>query len=344
MNRSMAPYESDLEYLEEELEWIELRCKRIITGSLVDSQSDDGQEDLFYRQQHFGGHQPLDALTAKYKRLQETERETRDAVDRRLYATRESGFELALDKLVEMYALDDFERTILLLSAAVTFSRRFMQLFGRIWNGYEALVVETVFSFCELPFSERITHLKSLSKAGKLVENELVSLNMGGRINSPQELLEAQIRLSNRTFDFLVGDDHFMDEFLEFSSVEEPRARFDRVVLAERDKERILSVVERHDEYLRAPRVGLRRRNHVRQGRADALLRQARHRQDDDGARGRRARWACGCSTSISRRSSTIMTRSVSCPPSFAKPRCRTRSSSSMSAKHYFLHARKGIR
>lgn len=252
MTRELSPYETDLEYLEDELEWIELRCKRIIIGQMVDSESDDGEGDLFYRQQHYGAHQPLDALTARYRTLQQREEGQRNAIDRRLYATRESGTTLAIDTLVEMYGLGEFERTILLLSASVTFSRRFMQLFGRIWNGYEALVVETVFSFCELPFSERIEHLKALSKAGPLVSNELISLNLGGRINSPQELLEAQIRLSNRTFDFLVGDDHFMDEFMEFSSVEEPRAKFEQVVLDSRDKERISSVVERHDEYLEA--------------------------------------------------------------------------------------------
>jgi SpoVK/Ycf46/Vps4 family AAA+-type ATPase len=252
MNRELSPYESDLEYLEDELEWIELRCKRIIIGQLVDSESDDGEGDLFYRQQHYGAHQPLDALTARHRQLREREKNQRDGIDRRLYATREAGEQLAIDELVEMYGLSDFERTILLLSASVTFSRRFMQLFGRIWNGYEALVVETVFSFCELPFSARIEHLKALSKAGPLVSNELISLNLGGRINSPQELLEAQIRISNRTFDFLVGDDHFMDEFMEFSSVEEPRARFEQVVLDPRDKERILSVVECHDDYLQS--------------------------------------------------------------------------------------------
>jgi SpoVK/Ycf46/Vps4 family AAA+-type ATPase len=250
MNRELSPYQTDLEYLEDELEWIELRCKRIIVGQLVDSDDEDGDGDLFYRQQYHGAHHPQDALEAQFRKLREREVGQRNAIDRRLYATREMGRVLAIDELVEMYELGEFERTVLLLSASVTFSRRFMQLFGRIWNGYEALVVETVFSFCELPFSERIDHLKALSKAGPLVSNELVSLNLGGRINSPQELLEAQIRISNRTFDFMVGDDHFMDEFMEFSSVEEPRAQFDQVVLDVRDKERILSVVERHDAYL----------------------------------------------------------------------------------------------
>lgn len=245
------PYQSDLEYLEDELEWIELRCKRIITKRLVEDMSADDEAGVYYNQSYYGHHdQSIEALIAKRDHLEKQERKLRLRIDTRLGATRQSGRAIAVDTLVELYGLNEFERTVLLMAASVTFSRRFLQLFGRIWNGYEALIVETVFSFCELSFSERITHLKQFSHQGALFRHELVSLNFGNRIQSPQELLDAQLRISNRTFDFIVGDDHFMDEFMEFSSVEEPRARFEQVVLDSRDKQRIRSVVERHDTYL----------------------------------------------------------------------------------------------
>ena len=248
---SDEPYGSDLEYIEDELEWIELRCKRIITKRLVSDLVADDEAGVYYNQSYYHHDQSLDALIAKRDSLEKQERHKRFMIDGRLAATRSEGRMVALDELVELYGLDNFDRTIVLLAASVTFSRRFQQMYGRIWDGYEALVVETVFSFCELPFSERITHFKRFSAAGSLFRNELVTLNLGARIYAPQELLDAQIRISNRTFDFIVGDDHFMDEFMEFSSVEEPRARFDQVVLDPRDKERIRSVVDRHDHYLK---------------------------------------------------------------------------------------------
>jgi SpoVK/Ycf46/Vps4 family AAA+-type ATPase len=245
------PYENDLQYLEDELEWIELRCKRIITQGLIDEMSGDDEAGVYYNQSYYGPRdQSLEALIAKRDSLEKRERKLRLRTDSRLSVTRQAGTPVALDQLVELYGLGEFERTVILLAASVTFSRRFVQMYGRIWNGYEALVVETVFSFCELSFAERIEHLKHFSQSNTLFRNELVTLNLGARIQSPQELLDAQLRISNRTFDFIVGDEHFMDEFMDFSSVEEPRARFEQVVLDERDKERILSVVERHDHYL----------------------------------------------------------------------------------------------
>lgn len=246
-----APYASDLEYIEDELEWIELRCKRIITKRLVKDLTADDEAGVYYNQSYYHHDQSLDALIAKRDALEKQERQKRFMIDGRLAATRTEGRPVALDELVALYELDTFDRTIILLAASVTFSRRFQQMYGRIWDGYEALVVETIFSFCELPFAERITHFKRFSSNGRLFGNELVTLNLGSRIYAPQELLDAQIRISNRTFDFIVGDDHFMDEFMEFSSVEEPRARFDQVVLDPRDKERIRSVVDRHDHYLK---------------------------------------------------------------------------------------------
>ena len=245
------PYDSDLEYIEDELAWIELRCKRIITKRLVKELTADDEAGVYYNQSYYHHDQSLDALIAKKDSLEKQERQKRFAIDGRLAATRAAGERtIALDELVELYELDQFDRTILLMAASITFSRRFVQMYGRMWEGYEALVVEAVFNFCELPFADRISHFKRFSARGKLFGNELCSLNFGGRIQSPQELLDAQITIANRTFDFLVGTEHFMDEFMEFSSVEEPRARFDQVVLDARDKDRIRSVVDRHEHYL----------------------------------------------------------------------------------------------
>src|SRR5690554_711746 len=240
-------YRDDLEYLQDELGWLEMRCRRIITQRQIDSQSSESTGHGWSRQEE----EPLGTLEARLKRQTKSEKRRRTYVDRRLEATRAGDFKPAIDTLVELYELSDFERTVLLLAAAVAFSRRFEDLYGELQNNRFGLTVESVFNFCELPFAERITRRRVFSKASALLKNDLVSLDLSSRFNAPEDLLDAQVQLANRTFGYLVGDDGFMDEFMEFSSVEEPRSGFEKVVLPEADKQRIMSVIERHDEYLK---------------------------------------------------------------------------------------------
>lgn len=244
------PYESDLTYMQDELEWIEARARRI--------QIDQKLEESMGDQQVGGGpggwtsnDMSLDELWSRKERLESKESELRERVDTRLEAMRRDGEPPALDQLVEMYGLDDFERTIVLLAASRAFSQRFHSLFSELAGefGY-ALSVEAVFNFCELSFAERIERRKVFARSGALRSNDLISLDSAERFDSPEDLLGTGIELSSRTFAFLIGDDSLADEFLEFSSVEEPIATFDQVVLDDEDKRRIRSVIDQHGAYL----------------------------------------------------------------------------------------------
>lgn len=243
----LEAYADNLEYLQDELKWLETRCQRIITLKAIEQQNGDSFTQRWTNQSE----EPLEMLKARKLNLVCTEASRRDDIDRRLELTRAGSFELAIDALVSLYKLSSFERTILLLAAAVAFSRRFDELYGEIQSSRYGLTVESVFNFCELPFAERITRRNVFSKSGALIQNDLVSLDLSSRFNAPEDLLNAQVQLANRTFGYLVGDDGFMDEFMEFSSVEEPRSGFEQVVLPVADKQRIMSVIERHDEYLK---------------------------------------------------------------------------------------------
>ncbi len=244
-----APYESDLAYMQEELEWIETRARRI----RVDQKLEESMGD-----QETGGASgwrssdvSLDELWSRKERLESEETELRTHIDQRLEAMRNQEDSPALDRLVEMYDLDDFERTILLLAASRAFSQRFQSLFSEMAGefGY-ALSVEAVFNFCELSFAERIRRRKIFSRSRALRSNDLISLDSAERFDSPEDLLSTGIELSSRTFAYLIGDDSLADEFLEFSSVEEPIATFDQVVLDPEDKRRIRSVIDQHGTYL----------------------------------------------------------------------------------------------
>lgn len=240
-------YRTNLGYLQEELEWIEHRCRRLITQRKIDMRMGVVEVGRHYLSED----ETLEELQSAKARLLKTERELRAQIDQRLALTREGSFELAADQLVDMYKLDDFERQILLLAAAVGFSKRFQSLYGELNDGYSALNVQSAFDFAELSFAERITRRRVFSASSSLMSHDLVSMDIRSRFNAPEDLLTAQIQLSTRTFGFMVGDHSLNDEFLEFSSVEEPRASFDSVVLPAEDKKRIMSVIERHDEYLK---------------------------------------------------------------------------------------------
>jgi SpoVK/Ycf46/Vps4 family AAA+-type ATPase len=243
-------YGSDLEYLQDEIEWLEVRCRRI--GAALKSARG---KDEYARRHHWDSEDESPTVLATRKRkLQTREEALRAKLDARIEAHRASKKPpLALDRLCELYSLDAFERNVLLLASAPAFSRRFDEIYGSLnMDGYGAscLNVEVTYNFNELPFSERISRRKTYTRQAALLANDLISMDINMRYSAPEDLLMATLHITGRTFGFLVGDDRLMDEFLEFSSVEEPKATFDQVVLSADDKRRILSVVERHERYL----------------------------------------------------------------------------------------------
>lgn len=243
-----GPYETSLAHLEDVLTWIELRCKVLILRRELEKNTKN--DEFSHRWSQFQDKSPQ-ALRDKLGRLEDELQANEAAMETRQKATDEAGKTLAIEELSKLYGLNEFERTIILLAAAPAFSQRFAQLYGQLQDGYETLTVEAVFNFFALSFAERITHRDTFAKSSRLVQNDLISIDVASRFNAPQDLLHAQIQISNRTFGFLVDNNNLMDEFMEFSSVEEPHSRLEQVVLKEDDKRRIKSVIERHDKYLR---------------------------------------------------------------------------------------------
>ena len=246
-----AAFSSDLEYLQEELKWVEARCRRISAQA--------GMERIEHNEPPRSRFDRDDAspraLLRRARQALELEVELRGVLDSRLAAHR-SGLHpaLALDVLCERCGLDSLERVVLLLAAAPCFARRFDDLIGSTTSGesFCSVMVESVFAFAELPLADRIDRRSMFGTRAPLVSLDLISSTMRHRSSSAKDLLTMDIEITTRTFAFITGRDELEDELLEFSSIEEPRARLDQVVLPEADKERILSVVERHDQYKEA--------------------------------------------------------------------------------------------
>ena len=246
------PYENDLEYLQDELGWIEARARRI-GAEIKLRRLESGEEKPTRSSWHKREEEDSPWVLQKSRDLQRgRERRLRKKIDARVAAHEDGAPALALDRLCRSCGLDAFERTVLLLAAAPCISRTYESIFELLdKDGMQSsLNVEVAFAFAEMPLAERVARRRTFSPRGPLVNRDLVSVDLCSRYSSPKDLLCAEINITSRTFNFLLGEMDISDDFLEFSSVELPVATFDQVVLAPQDKQRILSVVERHDQYL----------------------------------------------------------------------------------------------
>ena len=248
-------YTCDLDYLADELSWVRARCERIAAARTVATLGTDEEEEQYGRNRR----EPLDAATAK-RRLRNAERSEnalRQAIDARLTATRQAhargnGLELAIDRLCRLHGLDAFERTVLLLGAAPGFSTTFEKCWEAVSTiRHASLCVEVALAFAEVTLPERIERRRSFVSQAPLVAGDLIETGNHGRLPGPEAFLTMSIELTHWCFSALVGRQALADDFIEFSALEQPRARLSDVVLPEADRRRLLSVVDRHSEYLR---------------------------------------------------------------------------------------------
>ncbi len=251
--RNVTLYASNVDYLQDELEWVRTRCRRL-AYKLKLEKLEGMDEDEFnalpaWRRKETPAPSVMDART---KRLQRKERALRKRIDARLAHHEALGKATRLQELCTMHGLDDFERHVVLLAVAPCFSREFEELYTQLdpQDLSHGLTVEVVFAFRETPFAERIDRRTCFSLHGGLIKNDVLVVEMGNRFCGPKDLLTADIEVTSRTFAYLVGNERLRDEFMEFSSVEEPMATFEQVVLPQEDRDRILAVVDNHDRYL----------------------------------------------------------------------------------------------
>jgi SpoVK/Ycf46/Vps4 family AAA+-type ATPase len=281
-NSIYQPFGNDLEYFQSEMEWIVLRSERILlqkklgrsfinpnqSSDLLDgfrSSGDDskakdevlGLGDHYYRHHHMKPNEVKKQENDIKNWLNETrlqELACRERIDGRLLAHRSSSQpKLALDEICERFELDQFQRTTLLLAAAPSFSKRFEKYFSALadesFGG--SLSVEVLYVFFELNFSQRIDKRNEFSRKGKLIQENLLIVDFPHRFQNTKDILELSLDVNQRTFGYLIGRMDLNDEFLEFSSIQEPLADFNHVVIDAEDKKRILAAVDNHHKYLK---------------------------------------------------------------------------------------------
>jgi hypothetical protein len=265
------PWPSDLAYLEDELVWVAKRCERIALERRRDARGEgrtaprasfaldevDRMDDL--------------ALEHRVAMVELEESRARVWLDTRLRAHRELGFELGLDRVVRTYGLDEFERKVLLVGAGPCVARRYERLYAGLGGDrLESLTVDACFHFAALSVSERIARRGVLGPRGRLLTSGLLEASFGNA-PAPKDLLSTELTLRGRTFSAMLGDDRLGDELADLARLEFPRASFDRVVLPEDSRRRILTVIDDRERVLEArKRWGLE--GAITYGRGTVLL------------------------------------------------------------------------
>ena len=239
------PYSDDLDAMETELAWLRARIRRVVLGKLKNHNA-SGMPS--HRRQR-GPEMTRQELLQAFRKASAEEVRLRAIADGRGGCS-----DSALDRLCRQYNLNEDERTILLLAAAPLFSAAIMMEFGQLDTGgvpgMSNLTVEVLFNFLELSMADRIRKRRLFSKRAPLLANDLITLGLRDRYSDPQQLLYAEITLTCPTFQYLIGDAVPEDELLDFSSLEEPRCELRQVVLPAEATRRIVSAVDRHEQFL----------------------------------------------------------------------------------------------
>lgn len=249
MTRATAlPFPTDLAYLQEEMLWITARCRRIAAARGLQGAGSPAKRSRRYSEDE--AEDPR-SIKLRHKSAETEENRLRSHIDQRLGLP--GATPTSLDRLCSLHKLDSFERTLILLAAAPAFSREFEEHFAGVMGeqyGSSPPTVELAFNFCEFNFTERILRRTTFAKHAPLFANDVLMFSALGRLAGPEELLTADIRMASRTFAYLVGHQALSADLMDFSAIETPLAQLDQVVLPESDKARILSVIERHDQFL----------------------------------------------------------------------------------------------
>ena len=252
--RPVTPYANDLEYLQDELAWIELRAARIrAKQTLVRLSGGRSPARRAYPGDPPAPTQASLRKTAAASSIEEEER--RQVIDARLRFGQAQGFETGLDRLCRLHDLSLLDRMILLVAVAPILERRFEDLVGSLGRHGEGsnVTVEAALAFADLELPERLDAYLRFAPTAPLIAHDLI-VARNVRANTPRDLVDVDVDLPGRTFALLVGRMGLREDFAAFSTVETPRARMEQVVLPEVDKARILSIVDHRDALVEARR------------------------------------------------------------------------------------------
>ena len=225
------PYEHDFEYLNQELEWIGIRIKRILL--LQQSVQKKLKKKL------------IDS-SEKEAHLLTKEIALRSLIDNRVsQSTRLHFFEVC-----DTYHLNEIESQLLLLCICINLSTEHEKEFLLLDEMYGEVTIAALFIFLDLPYDKRFESRKFLTKNSALIANDLLSINFMSRFNNNKDLLRAGLEVNNQIFHYIIGSEDSFEDFEEYSSLEMPKAKMEHLVLHPTHKIKIETLIHNREEFL----------------------------------------------------------------------------------------------
>jgi len=233
---SVRPYQNDLEYVNDCIEWIVAR------GKLKTFESEESSSSL----RHALG----DTMSrgAQLRELRARERAARARIEQLLGRTRAAGGAMPrAEGLAAARGLTEFEKWVLVLAAAIRSSPRSVKAaFGVTFTG---LKVQDLLNFFTDSLEEQVRARRHFYRDGALVRDGLITL--GGYAS---DVMEMDIAIDRRMTDFLLGLETEASSLVEGSHLYTPNVDLDRVVLPEDDKRLIVETVEKYPAFQRERR------------------------------------------------------------------------------------------
>ena len=226
------PYNTDAEYLNDELKWIAIRLKRLIL-QLGRGKEHTIKQEIQERQDY------IDQSRLKEAQL-------RADIESKLEIT--TG--LRFFTVCETYELNDLEQKLLLLCIALTLSTEHEKDFQKIDEQYGEATIAGFFIFLDLPYDERFEARKLLTKNSTLIANDILSIHFYTRFNNNRDMMRGNLEVNNQIFHHIMGFEDCFEEFEEYSSLETPKATFDQIVIPQEDKKKIQTLIRNRDLYL----------------------------------------------------------------------------------------------
>ncbi|RME80202.1 MAG: AAA family ATPase, partial [Planctomycetota bacterium] len=230
---TLRPYRDDLEYLEDQFEWLTLICK-------IHHQKQEKEENRYRSSSERSPESILRELFAR-------ERLLRNRNKKRLALTMEQqGKEPRLERLCRHKNLDEFEKNVLLFLIAYNISFEFR----KIMSDYlmrSMIDVGTLIEIFVEGLKNRVECRKYFYKNAPLVRGGLVNID-----SYYGDLLSASIDIDRRMLDFLVGLETEFEELVEGSHLYMPKVTIDRVILPEEQKNIIINTVKSFPSFLEA--------------------------------------------------------------------------------------------
>jgi SpoVK/Ycf46/Vps4 family AAA+-type ATPase len=234
---AIQPYTSNLQYLQDKLEYFEARHqwrKLTMDDDPFPSRGDDNM-----------------STPARIRAYRAREQQVQNRIERRLELTRQAGSWLPrAERLATQLKLCPFERDLLTLLAGAARSLDFRKRLGSP-SYMRADVGEIIYLFFE-DMPQQIEAPKFFQKDAPLIAEHLLTLSgaaFGG------DILSADIEIDQRMVDYLLGQEPDLSTVVEGSHLYTPDVSLEQVVIPERDRDLILSTVKSYPAFKRQRRA-----------------------------------------------------------------------------------------